>query len=103
MSGIRVKRISAALGGSALLAAVLIDAGHNDPITSEVAGGSGDSSTTGMYTQPVVPGMSINPTAMSLGSTVTAAPASTTIAVALASPSVKASPAAGCVNNGQCP
>jgi hypothetical protein len=103
MSGIRVKRISAALGGGALLAAVLIDGGHSDPITSQVAGGSGDSSTTGAYTQPVVPGMSINPTAMSLGSTVTAAPASTSLATALASPSVKASAAAGCVNNGQCP
>lgn len=103
MSGIRVKRISAALGSGALLVAVLIDAGHSGPMTSDVAGGSGASSTTGTYTQPVVPGMSINPTAMSLGSTVTAAPAPTSLATGLASPSVKASPAAGCVNNGQCP
>jgi hypothetical protein len=104
MSGIRAKRFSFVLGSGALLAAVLINAGHHGPPTvTSVAGGSGDSSTTGSYTQPVVPGMSINPTAMSLGSTVTAAPASTTLAVGLASPSVKATAAAGCVNNGQCP
>lgn len=103
MSGIRVKGISAALGSGALLAAVLIDVGHSDRTISEVAGGSGASSTTGTYIQPVVPAMSINPTAMSLGSTVRVAPVSTSIATALAAPSVKASPAAGCVNNGQCP
>lgn len=104
MSGIRAKRFSLVLGSGALMAALLIDFGHHPgPVTSSVAGGSGDSSTTGTYTQPSVPGMSINPTAMSLGSTVTAAPASTSLAIGLASPSVKATAAAGCVNNGQCP
>ncbi len=104
MSGIRAKRFSFALGSGALLAGLLIVFGdYSGPTISQQAGGSGASSTTGTYASPVVPGMSVNPTGMSLGSTVTAAPASTSVAVALASPSVKASPAAGCVNNGQCP
>jgi hypothetical protein len=40
---------------------------------------------------------------MTLGSTVTESPAATTLAVASASPTYKATAAAGCVNNGQCP
>jgi hypothetical protein len=45
----------------------------------------------------------VNPTAMTLGATATAEPPKATLASAEATPSVKASPAPGCVNNGQCP
>jgi hypothetical protein len=70
---------------------------------ANLAGGSGDSSTVGQYTSPAVPAMSVDPTAMTLGATATASPPRATEAIPEASPSVKASPAAGCVNNGQCP
>lgn len=69
----------------------------------DLAGGSGDSSTVGEYSSPVVPTPSVNPTAMSLGATVTATPPAATMAVSEATPSVKATPAPECVNNGQCP
>jgi hypothetical protein len=40
---------------------------------------------------------------MKLGGTATAAPPATTLATAMAAPTFKATPAPGCVNNGQCP
>src|SRR3977135_1037824 len=67
------------------------------------AGGSGDSATGTAYVSPNVPTMSVDPTAMSMGGTATAAPPATTLATSFASPTLKASAAAGCVNNGQCP
>ncbi len=103
MSITRAKMFSAAVGGCALLAAALLNVIYTDQPSSNVAGGSGDSATTTVYTQPKVPGMSLNPTAMKLGATATAAPPATTLATAVASPTFKASPAPGCVNNGQCP
>jgi hypothetical protein len=99
-----IKMFSAAVGGSALLAAALLNVTYTDQTSSRnVAGGSGDSATTTVYTQPKVPAMSVNPSAMKLGATATAAPPATTLATAMAAPTFKASPAPGCVNNGQCP
>ena len=103
MSVARAKMFSATIGGCSLLAAVLLNVTHLDQTSRDIAGGSGDSATTTAYTQPTVPAMALNPTAMSLGGTVTAAPPASTLATAKASPTVKASPAATCVNNGQCP
>jgi|SRR5258705_13085577 hypothetical protein len=103
MSVTRAKMFSAAAGGCALLAAVLLNVTHPDQTSRNVAGGSGDSATTTVYTQPKVPAMSLNPTAMKLGGTATAAPPATTLATAAASPTFKATAAPGCVNNGQCP
>jgi hypothetical protein len=97
------KMISAAVGGCALLAAVLLNVSSTDQTPHNVAGGSGDSATTTVYTQPRVPAMSLNPTAMNLGGTATATPPATTLATSMAAPTYKASPAPECVNNGQCP
>jgi hypothetical protein len=47
--------------------------------------------------------MNLNPTNMSTGATVTAAAPATTMATSVASPTYKATAAAGCVNDGQCP
>ncbi|HKV17488.1 MAG TPA: hypothetical protein VJR50_00545 [Mycobacterium sp.] len=101
MSVVTIKKLSAIAGMIAFGTGVALDLGGSP--TSALAGGSGDSSTIGEYTSPVVPAMSLNPTAMSLGATATASPAKQTEAIMEATPSVKASPAAGCVNNGQCP
>lgn len=103
MSVTRAKMFSAAVGGCALLAAVLLNITSTDHTSRYVAGGSGNSATTTAYTQPTVPAMSLNPTAMTLGTTIKAAPPGTTIPTSAASPSVKAPAPAGCVNNGQCP
>jgi hypothetical protein len=99
----RAKMFSAAMGGCALFAALLLNVTHPDQTWRWVAGGSGDSATTTVYTQPTIPGMSFNPTAMSTGATVKAASPATTLVSSVASPTYKATAAAGCVNNGQCP
>lgn len=98
------KRVCAVAGGAALAAGLLIDLVGGGPQAVTVAGGSGDSSTTGTYSSPVVPAMTVNATAnMKLGSTATASVPATTPATSFAAPTYKATPAAGCVNNGQCP
>jgi hypothetical protein len=100
----RLTWFSAGLGGSAIIAAVILVLTHPaDSSRQNVAGGSGDSATGTSFVSPVVPTMSVDPTAMKMGATATAAPPATTLATALASPTFKASPAPGCVNNGQCP
>jgi len=100
----RLRRFSVGLGAGAIVAAALIVLTHtNSMVPQNIAGGSGDSATGGTYVSPVVPAMSYDPTAMSMGATATAAPPATTLATSFASPTIKASAAAGCVNNGQCP
>jgi hypothetical protein len=103
MSVTRTKMYFAAMGGCALMTAVVLNFIHPDQTFRTVAGGSGDSATTTMYTQPTVPAMSLNPTAMNLGGTSTAGLPPSTPPTAAASPALKASPAPGCINNGQCP
>ncbi|HEX3284543.1 MAG TPA: hypothetical protein VHT50_07765 [Mycobacterium sp.] len=102
MNVARIKRLGALAGMAAVGAAIVLNL---VPATSAhtVAGGSGDSSTVGEYTSPTIPAMSVNPTAMTLGATATASPPQATMATEDATPSLKASPAPGCVNNGQCP
>jgi hypothetical protein len=102
MNNARIKPIAALTGLAAVAIAIGLNFGAG-ATESNVAGGSGDSSTVGEYTSPVVPAMSNNPTAMTLGATATAGPPSAMEQTADASPTYKASPAAGCVNNGQCP
>jgi hypothetical protein len=100
----RLKWFSAGLGGSAIVAAALLVSTHpGAPSPQNVAGGSGDSATGTAYVSPTVPTMAVDPTAMSMGATATAAPPAMTLATSVASPTLKASAAAGCVNNGQCP
>lgn len=103
MSVARAKKFSAAMGGCALLAAAALNFIHPHQTFRTVAGGSGDSATTTMYTQPTVPAMSLDPTGMKLGGTATAGPPPSTLLTASATPTLKASPAPGCINNGQCP
>ena len=104
MSVARIKPLAALTGLTAVGVAVVVNLGAITT-ASVVAGGSGDSSTLGEYSSPTVPAMSVNPTAMSLGATATAKPpkASMVTVTEDASPTLKASPAPGCVNNGQCP
>lgn len=100
----RLTRLAAALGSSAVFVALGLVLTHPDTASPQnVAGGSGDSATGTSFVSPVIPTMSINPTAMTMGATATAAPPATTLATSIASPTLKASAAAGCVNNGQCP
>jgi hypothetical protein len=100
----RLTWFSAGLGCSAILTAAVVVLTHPDaPHPQNLAGGSGDSPTTGSFVSPVVPKMSVDPTAMTLGATATAGPPAATLATSDASPTLKASAAAGCVNNGQCP
>jgi hypothetical protein len=100
----RLTRISAALGGGAIILAVGLVMTYPDIASPRnVAGGSGDSATGTSYVSPVVPTMSIDPTAMKMGATATAIAPAETLATSFASPTLKAPPAAECVNNGQCP
>jgi len=100
----RLTLFAAGLGCSAIFAAgVQVVTQPDMPSPQNIAGGSGDSSTGGTYVSPVVPAMSVDPTAMKMGATATAAPPAETLATSFAAPSLKAPPAAGCVNNGQCP
>jgi hypothetical protein len=103
MNIIRVKVFSAAMGCCALLAAALLTVIYPEQTSHYVAGGSGDSATTTVYTQPQVPAMKLNPNAMNLGGTATAAAPAATLATSMAAPTYKATPAPECVNNGQCP
>jgi hypothetical protein len=101
MSAARIKGVAAATGLAAFAVALAMNLGSTT--TTNVAGGSGDSSTAGAYSSPVVPAMSVNPTAMTLGATQTVGPPQATLATQEATPTLKASPAPGCTNNGQCP
>ena len=102
MYSVRIKRLAAATGLAAFGVAVAVNLGSASSAI-HLAGGSGDSSTVGEYTSPTLPAMSLNPTAMNLGVTATAGPPKATEETMDATPSLKASPAPGCVNNGQCP
>jgi hypothetical protein len=100
----RLTRLSAGLGAFAIIAAAAMVLTHPSASSPQnVAGGSGDSATGTAYVSPTVPAMSVDPTAMKMGATATAAPPAATLATSVASPTLKATPAAGCVNNGQCP
>ncbi|CDO09162.1 hypothetical protein [Mycolicibacterium cosmeticum] len=103
MAGLQ-KRVCAVVGGGAIAVGLLIDIVDGGAPGSTVAGGSGDSSTTGTYSSPTVPVMLVNPTAaMKLGSTATAQVPASMPATTFAAPTFKATAAPTCVNNGQCP
>jgi hypothetical protein len=98
------KRVCAVVGGGALVVGILIEVVDGGSPSTTVAGGSGDSSTTGTYSSPTVPVMLVNPTAaMKLGSTATAQVPASMPATTFAAPTFKATAAPTCVNNGQCP
>jgi hypothetical protein len=98
----RLKSIAAMVAGGAIIASVAIVV-NGGPLPSEtVAGGSGDSSTTTAYTQPTVKPMSL-PSTTTAAATKTNDMAPMSLATSKAAPTYKATAAAGCVNNGQCP
>jgi hypothetical protein len=104
MTHMRTKEVAGLVGVSAILTAIALTFVHpGQPVTHDVAGGSGDSSTTGTFSSPVVPAMTIDPTNLKMGATITAAKPAETIATSFAAPTYKATAAPGCVNNGQCP
>jgi hypothetical protein len=104
MTVMRIKEVAGFVGGSAILVAIAISLVHpSQPATHDVAGGSGDSSTGGTYSSPVVPAMTIDPTNLKMGATITATKPAETMATSFAAPTLKATAAPGCVNNGQCP
>jgi hypothetical protein len=98
-----VKEIAGLVGGGAILIAIAIGFAYPGQPVANLAGGSGDSSTTGTFSSPVVPAMTIDPTNLKMGATVTAAKPAETLATSFAAPTFKATAAPGCVNNGQCP
>jgi hypothetical protein len=102
MNTLRIKLLARVVGGIAVVLAIAANVGtaHTPNL---LAGGSGDSTTTGGYTSPAVPAMSVDPKNMNMGATVTDSPAAATPVTAEATPSVKATAAPECVNNGQCP
>jgi hypothetical protein len=91
----RIKSVATLAGIAAVGAAIALNLGPALK-ANNVAGGSGDSSTSGEYSSPTIPAMSVNPTAMTLGATATAAPPQATMATEDATPTLKASPAPGC-------
>lgn len=97
-----VKRIGSTVAVCAVAAAAVIVAVAGGPGPAALAKGSGASATTTSYVQPVVPGMTLETTTVDepVTSLPTAAPMEQT---SDASPTLKATPAPGCVNNGQCP
>lgn len=97
-----IKLLAKLLGGAAVAIAIAANVGTAHHAHS-LAGGSGDSPTTGGYTSPAAPAMSVDPKNMNLGATITDSPAPATPMTAAATPSVTATAAPGCVNNGQCP
>jgi hypothetical protein len=104
MDATRKRSLALIVGIAAILAAIALCLIQSGLATSgNLAGGSGDSSTGGTYTQPSVPAMSVDPTNMKMGATATATTPATALATMEASPTLKATPAPGCVNNGQCP
>jgi hypothetical protein len=104
MDAARKKSFALVFGIAAIAAAIALCLFYSGVTSSgNVAGGSGDSSPPGTYTQPAVPAMSVDPTNMTLGATATQSAAATALATSVASPTFKATAAAGCVNNGQCP
>jgi hypothetical protein len=98
-----VKLLAAVVGGGAAAASMILGVTYDAADGHSLAGGSGDSSSGGTYVQPTVPQMAFDPTDLSTGATVTAATPAATLATELAAPTMKASPQATCVNNGQCP
>ncbi|HEX7823966.1 MAG TPA: hypothetical protein VF477_03590 [Mycobacterium sp.] len=103
MTVMHVKEIAGLVGGGAILIAIGIGFALPGQPVANLAGGSGDSSTTGTFSSPVVPAMTIDPTNLKMGATVTAAKPAETLATSFAAPTFKATAAPGCVNNGQCP
>ena len=104
MDAARKKSFALIVGLAAIVAAIGMCLVHSGVTAyGNLAGGSGDSYTGGTYTQPSVPAMSVDPTNMKMGATVTDTMPATALATMEASPTLKATPAPGCVNNGQCP
>jgi hypothetical protein len=103
MDATRRKSLALVIGIAAVVVAITLCLIYSSVTPGNVAGGSGDSPTGDTYTQPTLPAMSVNPTNMKMGSTVTESAPATSLATMEASPVVKATPAPGCVNNGQCP
>jgi hypothetical protein len=102
MNSKRAKFLAAVVGGGAAVVSMVVGVTHDGTAGHSLAGGSGDSSIV-TYTQPTIPQMAFDPTAMSMGATATAATPAPTLATEMAAPTMKATAAATCVNNGQCP
>ena len=99
----RIKVVAASIAcGALVVAGAVVSVMGPGAAPDVVAGGSGDSATNTSYVQPTA-------SAMKLPSTVVDKPeitneeAPTTLAIPMAAPTYKATPAPGCVNNGQCP
>jgi hypothetical protein len=92
-----MKALAGLVGGVSIVAAIAVCLMDSAASTSNdvAGGGSGDSATGTQYTQPVLPGMSLDPTNLSTGATATANPPATTIAISVASPTFKATPPPG--------
>jgi hypothetical protein len=87
----RIKSLASVVGGASIVAAIGVCLLNSAAKSHDVAGGgSGDSSTSGVYTQPVLPAMSLDPTNLSTGATATAGVAASTLATPVASPTFKA-------------
>jgi hypothetical protein len=93
----RMKSLASVVGGASIVAAIgvcLLNSTASK--TDHIAGGpSDDGSTTGRYTQPVLPAMSLNPTDLSTGATATAQTPAATLATSAAAPTFKATPPPG--------
>ena len=91
------------MGSSVIIASAILVLTHpGAPTPQNVAWGIRRFGDRRTYVSLTVPAMSVDPTAMNMGATATAAAQAATLATSVASPSLKASPVAGCVNNGQC-
>jgi hypothetical protein len=102
MSVIRTKLLAAVLGGSAVIASVVVSFATGSGPANLASGGheSGDSATGTQYTSPTVPAMTMNATAMSTGATATVTTAATALATSVASPTLSVAAVAPCGDKG---
>jgi hypothetical protein len=90
-----MKSWAAVVGGGAIVAAAavcLLHPGASQP--TDTASGSGDSATGTIYTQPVIPTMSMG-SSVTMAATPTVETAAATLATSVASPTYKAAPPSG--------
>ena len=98
----RIKVVAASIACGALVAGAVVSVMGPGAAPDVVAGGSGDSATGTTYVQPTASAMKLPATVVQTPET-TNEMAPTTLATPMAAPTYKATPAPGCVNNGQCP
>jgi hypothetical protein len=96
----RKRLVAAAVGGSAVIASVVLNFAYTGADSVSHVAESGDSATGTTYTRPTVPAMTVSATAMSTGVTKTPEAPLSVEATTRAAPTVSASLGTPCADNG---